>query len=228
MPERFHWRYFKGRIGDFPELYLLEKKDATIHVEVNRKRGLVRLEVETPDKHIQSVISHGVILRERDLRLQRGRSLEKDFEEFARDISSLPDSSVLKLIGGNYGILAEFTGKVIVYKPYEEKEPFLKRIKNQIKGFSQDIKSFFISLPKALFTRPSWKDLVEIGAGIGTSYFIYQWNFNFLLTGVFLLFYSLLTGFFDILIRKKEPFLMKVFFLFAVGVVGVYIGLRYQ
>ena len=92
MPERFHWRYFKGRIGDFPELYLLEKKDATIHVEVNRKRGLVRLEVETPDKHIQSVISHGVILRERDLRLQRGRSLEKDFEEFARDISSLPDS----------------------------------------------------------------------------------------------------------------------------------------
>jgi hypothetical protein len=117
---RYKWQNMKNPAWDYPELY----STVTVHydqvkVEANRATGQVRLEVKTlRGEHYESIIKHGVVLREKDLKSGALVDLTDILSIYRKDFSSLPDTPLLALIGGNYGIMTEFLGtaeRIIVH-----------------------------------------------------------------------------------------------------------------
>mgnify|MGYP000125459921 FL=1 len=109
---RYKWQNVKNQAWEYPEVYMT----MTVHydqikVEANRAAGQVRLEVKTlRGEHYESIIKHGVVLREKDVKTGALTDLTDILSIYRKDFSSLPDTPLLELIGGNYGILTEFLG----------------------------------------------------------------------------------------------------------------------
>jgi len=228
--QKFHWKYIrpideKNYSGDFPETFRLEiKKNSQIIAEVNRFRGLIRLTAGLPDgSRFQSVISNGTIIREKDLRTGRFRDLENDFLFLKNELSSLPDTEVLRLIGGNYEVLTEFTGTI---------QKVYKKRSFETVG---DLFNYFYHLPIRVFrkssayirsfiTLPGFWDIFDTAFCVAIGYGIYQINFNFLHAGLAACIGVLITGFTDMTIRNKSPYVLKLLFVMVPGIYVMYTG----
>lgn len=222
---RFSWKHVKNLPGDFSELFSLVQRNKTIQVEVNRNLGRVRITCSNnADNSYQSIISNGVILREKDLSKQPSGFIEEQISKYSVDINSLPDDQVLKIIGGNYNILTEFKGtiysttsKVYFWKKKRSLLPFLKH-----KWQS------FLLFVKSWFRKPAWIDIIDGLFAFSVGYFIYQINFSFLSAGIVTAALALSFGYMDWLVRQRRPYVLKILFLFVPSLYLSYIGFVLQ
>lgn len=222
----FTWKHIKMNTADFPETFVLQGLGSErIRISANRIRGLVKLEVsDGRGDRVESVISNGVVIRETDLVTGRVKDLEPVLSRYHREISSLPDDQLLRLIGGNYGVLTEFLGqsrKII---------PVIKKTKNWNVLWKSPFGFFksFARFLKELFSTPRLSDLIEFIFIAAAGFLIYNMNFNFFHAGVAMAAASLFSGLLDILWKKREPYLIKVLLLFLPGTFLLAQGLMVQ
>lgn len=233
---RYKWSNVKQPAGrhpawDYPEIYTT----MTVHydqvkVEANRAAGQVRLEIKTlRGEHYESIIKQGVVLREKDLKTGALTDLSDILSIYRKDISSLPDTPILELIGGNYGILTEFLGtaeRIVIDEATAGKRflRFIRSIWPAIRSFLgrgwSDLKYYNNSMRKA--------DLVDMTLIAGAAYAAFTYNFDYLSAGFTLCIMAALTGMVDWLIRRREPWLLKIYASVALGSVAVYRGYFFQ
>ncbi|MDH5716478.1 MAG: hypothetical protein OEZ22_02445 [Spirochaetia bacterium] len=229
---KYSWKYLRSREGDFPELFFLDTlKKEQIRVEVNRLKGIVKIIIDTlKNDSFYAVISNGVIIRERDLNNGKNRNLENEIHQRHIEISSLPDTEVLRLIGGNYGILTEFLGKADrkISKDVKELQGFFQKIINSYKNKFLNLYSKLKSIFLVIIEKPTKYDFLDAALSLGLGFGIYQLNFNLLHAGIMTLASSLAAGYADLLIRKKDPYLAKIIFLFIPSMTALYLGISYQ
>jgi len=228
---RYKWQNLKNPSWDYPEIY----STITIHydqikVEANRALGQVRLEVKTlRGEHYESIIRNGVVLREKDLRTGALSDLTDILSAYRKDFSSLPDTPILALIGGNYGILTEFVGTA---ERIEVKDSQLfRRLLRLLRGIFPLLKKWCTHARSNLgyYRRAASKsDLFDM-ALIGTAaYAAFNYNFDYLSAGFTLCIVSLLTGLIDWVVRRREPWLLKIYASIALATIAVYRGYFFQ
>jgi hypothetical protein len=228
---RYKWQNVKNPAWEMPEVYTT----MTVHydqvkVEANRAQSLVRLEVKTlRGDHYESIIKSGVVLREKDLRSGALTDLTDVLSIYRKDFSSLPDTPILEMIGGNYGILTEFLGtaeRIVV-----NNTSLRNRLKLFTKSIIPGIRSFLANAWKNVryytaSARPA--DLVDMAIIGGATFAAFTYNFDYLNAGFTLCIMAALTGAIDWLIRKREPWLMKIYASVALGGLAVYRGYFFQ
>lgn len=228
---RYQWQNMKNPSWDYPEIY----STVTIHydqikVEANRSLGQVRLEVKTlRGEHYESIIRHGVVLREKDLKTGALTDLSDILSVYRRDFSSLPDTPILSLIGGNYGIMTEFVGTAERIAVNERN--FAKKLLRLLRGIlpalhkwcrraKGNLGYYLHSASKADFF-----DAALIGA---SAYAAFSYNFDYLNAGFALCAVAMLTGLVDWLVRKREPWLAKIYASLLLGGFALYRGYFFQ
>ncbi len=227
---RFKWTYIRGRESDFPELYMLNSPlGDRIKVEVNRLRKQVRITADTRlGNNIQSIISNGVIIKEKDLTTNKYLNLDEYFSDLSLEISSLPDNEVLGIIGGNYDILTEFLGQVKYDDRKTTEESHWQLLKNYFLRRPRIIYQTLVDYLRSFFARPSLWDIVDSAALGGLAWSVYQLNFNLFLTGFVTCLAALTTGVFDWLFRRRDPYIIKILLFMVPGVLAIYLGYRLQ
>lgn len=228
---RYKWQNMKNPAWDYPEMY----STVTIHydqikVEANRGAGQVRLEVKTlRGEHYESIIKHGVVLREKDLKSGALSDLSDILSIYRKDFSSLPDTPILSLIGGNYGIMTEFMGtaeRIVVHE-----RTLLKRLLRLVRGIIPALRQWLLGIKSSFghyarsIRRADLADMVVIAAA---TYGAFTYNFDYLNAGFTLCIVAMLTGLIDWLIRKREPWLLKIYASIALASVAVYRGYFFQ
>ncbi|GAB4422838.1 MAG: hypothetical protein OHK0011_02280 [Turneriella sp.] len=228
---RYKWQNMKNPSWDYPEVY----STVTIHydqikVEANRALGQVRLEVKTlRGEHYESIIRHGTILREKDLRTGALTDLTDILSVYRKDFSSLPDTPILALIGGNYGIMTEFIGtaeRIVVQDRH-----LLRRLMRLVKGIWPALKNWYASTRASFgyyWHQARKADLFDIALIGSSTYAAFTYNFDYLNAGFTLCIVAMLTGLVDWLIRKREPWLLKIYASIGLATVAVYRGYFFQ
>lgn len=230
----YNWRYVKSAGSRYPEIFIL-RTDANdkIMVEVNRSRAMVKISLDRNDRRsFESHIASGDILRETDLISGSNSDLHDIFAEFSHEISSLPNSEVLRMIGGNYDVMTRFLGTEEIATENNNGKPrdlvligrIIKRIGSLPFRITNGIKNFFISI----IDWPRWWDFVDLGMIGALSWSVYQLNFNYMQTGIFACSGALGSGFIDWLMRRKDPYILKILFLFVPGILFAFMGYRFQ
>lgn len=222
---RYNWKHIKNLPGDFSELFSLVQKNKIVQVEVNHNLGRVQITCgDRQDNSYQSIISNGVILREKNLSKNPTGFVEEQIAKYSPDINSLPDEQVLKIIGGNYNILTEFKGiihntssKVYFWKKQSD---LLSQLKHKFSNFTLFIKSWF--------RKPSWIDIVDGLFALTIGYFIYQLNYSFFSAGIVTAILALSFGYIDWLFRQRRPYVLKILLLFVPAMYISYIGFLWQ
>lgn len=221
--ENYHRSYY----ATFPD-------GAICTIEYNFLREVVKIEFHFPEdsRDYSIMIQRGSILKEREIQSNRPVSLYNRIQKYKKFFSYLIDEQVLKTIGGSYGIpekslhpnaTSNFSilqlRKKIFYKP----KRFLNRIKEYLKHkeiYQQNLKGF------DRFTNRILGDLFDI---IIVLFFYYLFligkisSFGF---SFFCFFFSIFTGFLDIIVRRRKPLLFKSFLFFWLG--GFIFWFQYQ
>lgn len=228
---RYKWSSVKNPKWDYPEVYAtMTINYDQIKVETNRASGQVRLEVKTfRGEHFESIIKHGVVLREKDLKSGSLVDLTNILSNYRKDISSLPDTPILSLIGGNYGILTEFLGtaeRIVIGDASISRSLWrsLKALPGVLRRFLGRIKNDF-SYDFSSMRRADIFDMALIGAA---TWGAFSYNFDYLNAGFTLCIMAALTGLTDWLIRNREPWLMKIYASVGLGSLAVYRGYFFQ
>ncbi len=228
---RYQWQNRKNPAWDYPEVYsMVTSHYDQIQVETNRSLGQVRLEVKTlRGEHYESILRQGVVLREKDLRTGALIDLGDILSIYAKEVSSLPDTPILSLIGGNYGILTEFLGHA--ERITVSDKSFLKRLLGLPKTILQAVLRWLKG------TRSQWgyyrrhirfADIFDMGLIAALTYGVFTYNFDYLSAGATLLGTALFTGLVDWMIRKREPWLLKVYASMGVALFALYRGYFFQ
>jgi len=221
------WKYIGERDGDFPEMYLLNEDGHKIKVELNRVNKQVKIFAETSDGEVlESSITNGVVLDEKNCRTGRKEDLIDEFTALGKYLSAIPDGKVIRLIGGNYGVLSEFIGRSSRYASEDIK--LIKRFIRYLIALPATLFSGFIFWLKDLADQPRISDLMDAAIIVTGGYFTYLINYNYVYGGLALIVGALASGYLDWLVRKREPYIFKVLVLFVPALYFMSIGLRYQ
>ncbi|HRP69398.1 MAG TPA: hypothetical protein PLY93_07700 [Turneriella sp.] len=216
---------------EYPEVFTTSTSHYDhIKVEANRSTGQVRLEVKTlRGEHYESILKHGVILREKDIKTGALTDLTEILSIYRKDFSSLPDTPILELIGGNYGIMTEFLGTAerIVIEENSLKKKIVHFFKNIFPDLRKSFRNLF-SVFKYYSNSMRWADLFDMALIGSAAYAAFSYNFDFLNTGFTLALSAMATGLIDWLIRRREPWLMKIYASLAVASVAIYRGYFFQ
>lgn len=221
------WKHIVDRGGDYPEAYLLTEEECKVKVEVNREKKTVLMLVETiHGEAFQSSITNGVVLEERELPLNEKGDYREEFEAYSQLISSLPDHKVLRIIGKNYGVMTEFLDKVV--KTAGEDVQLIKEYLRALGALPEKIAKKIVSYLRLFLEKPNVWDLFDLGVVAGAGYLSYLWNFNYLIGGLTLMSGALASGYADILLRQKSPYLIKVVVIFIPALFMALSGWRFQ
>jgi len=228
---RYKWSNVKNAQWDYPEVYTtMTMHYDQIKVEVNRAQGQVRLEIKTlRGEHYESILKHGVVLREKDLKSGSLTDLTDILSIYRKDVSSLPDTPILSLIGGNYGILTEFLGtaerividnSTLATKSWRALKNFPRALYALYRAALADISYYLGSMRRA--------DLIDMALIGAATWGAFTYNFDYLNAGFTLCAMAALTGLVDWLIRRREPWLAKIYASVGLGAVAVYRGYFFQ
>jgi len=221
------WNYVPDRTEEFPEAYFYSHEGTKIRIEVNREKRGLKLYAELPSgEAVESQITNGIVLEERVMIERTGEHPYDTLKGLSRIISSLPDQKVIRLIGGNYGVMTEFLGAITRYSNQDVQ--LLKRMFHSIINFpsliGEKLKGFFFDV----LEKPAVHDLVDTAVVAGSGYYVYQLNFNFLTGGAVAMAGALLSGYYDWFVRKKDPYVLKLVLIFVPAYFAVRYGLVYQ
>lgn len=231
MDMRYSWQNIRNTGTEYPEIYLTTTAFGDkIRVDINRAKGLVKLNLKTHDgKEIESVIRNGLILRERNISEKKCYDFLNEFSKHHRDISSLPDTQILRIIGGNYNVLTEFFGTA--QRIYLEEPSFKRWFQNlftqyrlKLRTIPYRIKRFFRDITGHL----SLWDIFDAGIITGVAYISHITAYDYLFTGVVTCMTALLSGVFDWSLRQRAPYLVKIFLTFFPGIYAMYLGYTLQ
>ncbi len=225
---RYVWKYIKTHKPEFPEIYWLEGKSGeSIKVTVNRIRRLVTIQAnDGKSLNVQATISNGVVLREQDLNTGRVMDLDNALGKYHRELSSLPDSAILRIIGGNYNVMTEFLGESqkITVKEIAQKANTLRAWFNSL---MTRMREMFTDRKSRLFRSPRISDYVQLAFIAFVGYGLYWLNYDYILAGLFVAAASLFSGVWDI-VRKKDPCLVTTITLLLPGSFLLAQGYLYQ
>ena len=231
-----NWKYKQYPGFEFPEQYFLKlTEDHFIEVKANSLKGLVKIRIKNPQgNYYESKISNGVVIDERDLQTNKSRYLEDFFRLYSKELSSLPDQTILRAMGNNYSILSEFLDDDNLDDDNKEKTSVPTKLKEHITDLSillrlpNKILSILLDYLKAIFQKPTLQDITDITliSMIGLSVFFH--NFDYTITGIYTAAAALCTGYYDWLIRKKHPYAFKIIAFFVLSFYSVFIGMCYQ
>ena len=227
MTENEPWKYIQGREGDYPEVYILYSDGNRIKVEANKEERKVRIYIETMQGEIiQSSIANGVITEEKDILENEVANLDEEFRHLSREISSLPDGKILRLIGGHYGVLTEFLGSVSTTSGEDAVLliAILKRIINLPFKLLGAIKRWI----STILERPTVWDIIDVGVVSGMGYLGYLQNFNVAFGSFILMAGALFSGYVDWLFRRKDPYVLKVILMLIPAMYILRLGLIIQ
>ena len=207
------WKHKRFLGFEFPEQYRLKiSENHFIEVKANLFRGNTKIRITTPDGDCnESTISNGVVIDERDMNTKKSKYLEHFFSFYHKEICSLPDSRVLKIIGNNYDVLSHFL---------ERPAPKLAKKRTDISILLEIPRKIFRSVADyldAIFKYPKVSDILDICAVSLIGLATYYQNFNYVSSGVAAAGAALFTGYYDWLIRGKNPYLMKVILASLIG-----------
>ncbi len=221
------WKHIADRGGDYPEAFLLNVDEGKIKIEVNRDKKAVSILVETPQgEAYQSTITNGVVLEECELPGRTAGDFRLEFEAYSGLISSLPDHKVLRIVGSNYGVMSEFIGKVVKTAGED-----VLLIKSYLRALSRLPARCLARLKRSLrvfLERPGIWDIFDISVVLGAGYLSYLWNFSYLFGGFMLMGGAVASGYADLLLRRKAPYVIKVVGIFFPALFIAVTGWRIQ
>ncbi|MCB1199182.1 MAG: hypothetical protein KDK41_00950 [Leptospiraceae bacterium] len=226
----YHWKYIKAENLELPEIYFLKNQTGDrIRVETNRLSGMVKIRVEKNDSSlIEATIRNGVLLRELDLSAKAPKDLSDDFQRYRLDLSSLPDTGILRLIGGNYGIMTEFLGSAEKKAFGPESEVVVKKIRDLVRKIIGLPFRFLRFLRDGVLQKPRFSDLLDISFVMGLAAGVYSINFNAVQSGFLIAVGAFAGVMLDILVRRNDVLLSKFLILGITGVYGLHYGFIYQ
>ena len=226
---RYKWQTVKNPSLEYPEVFMTTNHHYDqIKAEVNRITGQVRLEVKTlRGEHYESIIRKGVILREKDIKTGSFIDLAEIMPQYRRDFSSLPDSPLLALIGGNYEILTEFLGTAERIAPPRPPFSLSRLVRRILDAFKLRIQNAHEAIRDATTHASKW-DLFDVILVASIGYAVFLINFDFLSTGFALCFSAIATGTFDWILRRREPWLLKIYTALLPGFSAIYLGFTLQ
>lgn len=222
MPEsrkiQFAWKRRPSEIRGYERaLYTTLDNGDYIRVDYNNGDQRARLYVEVHEENgspYYSIISHGRITLERNNAGKSTRVAEV-LKERASEFATIPNNDVVALIANNYGIRAgDSDSEKNKQRRQELAEIRSKYFRKDESTYGFDSESQHISV-----SRFSLIDLFDLSAGLvlGGVFFLLN-QYSFLALGGVLAFWGILTGFFDILIREREPLFIKIIFFLGLGI----------
>ncbi|MCS7205887.1 MAG: hypothetical protein NZ853_09325 [Leptospiraceae bacterium] len=195
-------------------------------LEYNFIKEIVKIEYfpSNEQKHYIILIQRGSILQERDFQTQRPVSLFSKITTYRNYFSYLYDEQVLKAIGGCYDIptislhpqaSSDFKDLQFPKKKLFSKKKFIDFIKRYTAEKEEKQKNLK-GLKKALYRMPG--DLFDGFVIFVLFYFFLMGELTSFLFSFLSIFYSILSGFFDIYIRRRNPLLVKTLILLFPGI----------
>lgn len=224
---QFSWKRRPSEIKGFERaMYTTLDNGDYIRVDYNIVDSMARVYVEVNGDKASSfyaIINNGRITLERN---NSGRSskVAEVISARASQFSTIPNKEILKIINRNYGIIDQD-----VKPPVEKKTGLLTREQVRQRYFRQDPNPYEGSTARQPGGQPasagaSLVDLFDFMFGVllvACTFIIF--NKSVLAAGAVAVFWGLVLGFLDIMIRGKEPFFLKIIiFLFGGAFIYVY------
>ncbi len=220
----YHWKHEHFLGFEFPEQYQMEiGENHLIEIKGNLFKGKAKIKITTPQGNCnESTISNGVVIDERDRNTNKSKYLDFFFASYNREISSLPDQGLLTIIGENYGVLTNFLDEQSLGDNKKESDL------NILLRIPRKLFYIFNNYFRVIFRRPRLFDILDAClialVGLGT----YYQNFSYFSSGLSTAGIAMCTGYFDWLIRKRPPYLIKIIAASLIGGYLSYSGFFYQ
>lgn len=233
MPEarkiQFAWKRRPSEIRGYERaLYTTLDNGDYIRIDYNNGDQRARLYVELHEENgasYYSIISQGKITLERN---SSGRStrVAEVLKERAAEFSTIPNNDVLKLVNNHYGVRSSGSNDIPDKEKQRQDEIAETRKKyfrqNELNPYSSDEYGDIVQ------SRISFADFFDLGTGIavGGIFFIIN-QFSFMALGATFAFWGILIGFFDIVLRSREPVFSKIILFLGAGTVFYIYGYFY-
>lgn len=224
---QFSWKRRPSEIKGFERaMYTTLDNGDYIRVDYNIVDNMARVYVEVNGDKASSyyaIINNGRITLERN-NAGRSSKVAEVISARASQFSTIPNKEILKIISRNYGIIDRDA------KPVPDKKTgLMTRDQVRQRYFRQDQNPYNGSAARqspggAISAGISLIDLIDFTFGlllIAGAFIIF--NRSVPAAGAVSVFWGLLTGFLDIIIRGREPFFLKIIvFLFGGAFIYIY------
>lgn len=220
------WRRENPPPKGFTKSYSAETPSGDkLQMDLNYYDQIVRLTLELGDENGRiyvATIKNGMVIREKDLSSGRPAHLSGKIGPFSSLISCIPDSDLLECMDGAYGVSKTPLGAPIrkessdnfnfstkydaIFGIVRENwwERFLRRRRRK--------ESLWVR-----FKRRFWSELMDLSMGTAAGVGVYYAYFDYYLLGFFLAFLGLLFGGLDWIMRRRNPWILKVMGFMSLG-----------
>ena len=223
----YDWKSRHSELSGYGKAYYINTEEGNyLRADIGNEKGTIRLYVELESEGgagYASVIKDGEIIAEKSSSSQRSGDFSEKFEANAEVFSTLPNSSFLKLIAGNYGIISKNS---VTERLEETRKKYFKDKK------ADKSKKEIIDASPRFWNRFKFKikfaDFIDFFVGALIIYIAF-WlsDYNLEVLGAVSAIFGILIGSIDIFIRIKDPMFSKMFifiligiFLYAYGYIG--------
>ncbi len=222
---QYGWKRRPSEIRGYERaIYTTMSNGDYLRVDYNKGDERVRIYVEVQGEDgasYYSVISQGLVTVERN---SSGRSarVADNIRKRAEEFSSIPNEDVLGLLNGNYGIAQN--QKAQKEKIQKRKAEFEETKRKYFKRGDVSGRNPYTSAEGgAGYKKIGFIDLLDSLAGAGLAVLFFWLNqYSFLAAGATCAIWGLLIGLFDMIIRDREPFFLKIF-LFLISGAALYV-----
>lgn len=228
IPQELLFQLWKRRkpSENYHRSYYATLPDGTIcTIDYNFLREVVKIELHIPEdsRDYSIMIQRGSILKEREIQSNRPVSMYSRIQKYKKFFSYLLDEQVLKTIGGCYGIpekslhpnaTSSFSVLQLRKKFFYRPKRLLNRIQEYLKNkeiYQQNLKGV------KRITNRILGDVFDIFVVLFFYYLFLKGKISLFGFSFFCFFFSIFTGFLDILLRRRKPLLIKSFMFFLLG-----------
>ncbi len=222
--ERIVWKRRPSEIRGYQKaIYVTEDNGDYVRVDYNLSDKKIRLYIELASEGgspYYSVIKDGKITIERSVLTGRSLGFSDKFSSKSAVFNTIPSNTILKLIGGNYGISSskfERTREKSTARTQLLAETRKKYFRTEDNPYIHR-RSGGGSPGGPLSSKARVYDLLDLSVafllGLG-AYFYF--NYSFMAAGAVAAFTGVTSGIVDMFIRGREPFFIKVISLVAAG-----------
>jgi len=215
------WKTRRSELAGYKKMYYANTESGDyLRADLGSEDGTVRLYLELESDGgagYISIIKNGKVNVEKSTLSRKMGDFSDKFTAKADLFSTLPDSSILNTIAGNYGIKqkksAAETFKETRIRYFKEKnvdnpDGILRRSRSE-----------------SVRTKVTFIDVIDfvIGLAIAAVAF-WAFNYDFVILGIVLAVFGLIVGTIDVFIRMKELVVAKMLFFILMGILSYVYG----